>query len=117
MLPIKKLIVLVVKSLGRGVFILKLTAIQARSQVLRSLSVAVPPAKPSYSPAWFTRPANCHGESQRKPCCGPDLPSKRTLSGNSAGMPRREIAARAAPTRFRVLPLLAGENSLRACRS
>jgi hypothetical protein len=52
MLPIKNPIELVVKSLGRGLFVLKLTAIQARSQVPRSLSVAVPPAKPSYSPAW-----------------------------------------------------------------
>jgi hypothetical protein len=52
MLPIKNPIELVVKSLGRGLFVLKLTGIQARSQVPRSLSVAVPPAKPSYSLAW-----------------------------------------------------------------
>jgi hypothetical protein len=44
MLPIKNLIELIVKSLGRGIFILKLTAIQARPQVPRPLSVAVPPA-------------------------------------------------------------------------
>src|SRR5882672_4113741 len=52
MLPIKNLIELVVKSLGRGLFVLKLTAIQARSQVPRSRSVAVPPAQPSHWPAW-----------------------------------------------------------------
>jgi hypothetical protein len=39
MLPIKNPIELVVKSLGRGLFVLKVTAIQPRS-----LSVAVPPA-------------------------------------------------------------------------
>jgi hypothetical protein len=44
MLPIKNLIELVVKSLGRSLFVLKLIAIQARSQVPRSLSVTVPPA-------------------------------------------------------------------------
>jgi hypothetical protein len=44
MLPIKNLIELIVKSLGRGIFILKLTAVQARPQVPRPLSVAVPPA-------------------------------------------------------------------------
>src|SRR6266446_4758643 len=52
MLPIKNLIELVVKSLGRGLFVLKLTAIQARSQVPRPLSFAVPPTQPSHWPAW-----------------------------------------------------------------
>jgi hypothetical protein len=64
MLPIKNPIVLVVKSLGRGLFVLKLTAIQARSQVLRSLSVAVP-AGETVLFACLVRPAS--KLSRRKP--------------------------------------------------
>jgi hypothetical protein len=52
MLPIKNLIELVVKSLGRSIFVLKLTAIQARPQVPGSPFVAVPPAQPSHWPLW-----------------------------------------------------------------
>src|SRR5260370_33286779 len=65
MLPIKNLIELVVKSLGRGLFILKLTAIQARPQVPRSLSVAVPPGViVSLASFGLTRPSRL---SRRKP--------------------------------------------------
>jgi hypothetical protein len=76
----QNLIELIVKSLGGGIFIQKLTAIHARPQVPRSLSVAVPPGV-AVSLASMVSPGhqNCHGESQREPCHGHDLLSKRTL--------------------------------------
>src|SRR5260370_36691604 len=79
MLPIKNRIELVVKSLGRGIFILKLTAIQARSQVPRSLSVAVPRAKPSHSPAWPHRPAKLSRRQQTEAMLRPLSPQQKDI--------------------------------------